>query len=145
MAIRPEVVQDMRERGRMCQYCPRLLDVMSWHGGLRTCDRCARPQPVTLKFKMEECVWRLDFLHPTTSFPLAPTLRLGDSGKLRELISRTPTRWTLGERQAFEFGLIVGTGRCDIQMTMEQLVAVKERHRRGMSHESRIEGGRTES
>src|ERR1700749_1883930 len=112
MAMRPEVVQDMREGGRMCAYCPRLLDVRSWYGGPRACDHCARPQPVTLKFKMEHSVWRLDFLHPITSFPLAPTWKLADAGKVRELVSRTPTRWTLGERQAFEFGLIMGEGRC---------------------------------
>ncbi len=59
--------------------------------------------------------------------PMALPLRFQDSAKIRELISKTPTRWTLAERQAFEFGIATGNGRCDVQLTMEQLKALKDR------------------
>ena len=71
---------------------------------------------------------------------IAPPLRFQEAGKIRELVKRTPTRWTLGEQQAFEFGLIMGDGRCGIQMMMAQIVALKERTQRGVSHESGVEG-----
>jgi hypothetical protein len=127
MATRRATAEDMRDTGRMCIYCPRLLDVLIWHGGPRSCDHCAQLQPVTLRFKFERSVWWVQFLNPKSYLPLAPPLRFQEPTKIRELVGRTPTRWTLGERQAFEYGLVTGDGRCDIQLTMKQLKALRER------------------
>jgi hypothetical protein len=127
MVTRRETAEALRETGKMCQFCPRLLDVRAWQGGPQTCERCARPQPITLHYKYESGVWWLHFLEPSSSLPVAPAIRFQDASKIRELVARTPTRWTLGERQAFEYGLVNGDGRCAVAMTSQQLRALRER------------------
>jgi len=57
---------------------------------------------------------------------LAPPHRVQAAGKIRELVSKTPTRWTAAEREAFELSLISGQGRCAMHMTMAQIVALRE-------------------
>ncbi len=121
----------MREEGRMCLDCPRPLDMgvgaMAWKGGSRFCDRCGRPQRVTLRYRMERDVWCVEFLDSRSHLPVAPLWRVLDAEKIRELIRRTPTRFTLADRQALDLGLSNGRGAIGIEVTADQLRKLKEK------------------
>ena len=64
--------------------------------------------------------WSVQFLEPDLKTPVGRIRQLGSLDKVKELITRTPTRLDLAAKQAIEHAITVGRGGIYLELTAEQ-------------------------
>lgn len=71
--------------------------------------------------RFEECHgWRVSFLDRQDHAARFRELTFADRGKLEDLVSRTPTKMVLADKQAFQLALNTGRGAIELELTEYQ-------------------------
>jgi hypothetical protein len=110
-----------RLAGKICARCSRSIDAGAWPGEERLCNRCGGVHKVYMGFFVRGGgEWVCTFLEPDLRTPIGRIRCFGSEEKLRELIARTQTTFTLEDRQALDHATALGRGGVYLQLSGEQ-------------------------
>jgi hypothetical protein len=113
----------MREAGRICCYCGRILSA-PFPARERLCARCevermGLKRMVLMQFERRDG-WRVSFrdnANPQTTFR---EFRFAQSTKIQDLVQRTGTPLMSEDRNALEYGIRQGSGAIPLQLSDDQ-------------------------
>ena len=107
------------EAGKRCCKCGRQIDTPPWRRGERKCEACLPHRRVFCNFFHRDG-WTVQFLEEDVKTPVGRMLTFASPEKIRELVGRTPTKFTPETQQELDYDIGKGRGGLYLDLTETQ-------------------------